>query len=613
MVEHCHGVAGVESSNLSIPTIFYPRVVSLPYLNCIGHFMSKKSQIKRRSAPESVVLTVPNPILKRIFTARGIVDDTQLDYRLAAMLKPTLYGLDAACLLLEQALRESWSILMVGDFDADGATSTAVAIRALRGMGAAKVDYLVPNRFDYGYGLSPEIVEVAAKMQPQLIITVDNGISSIAGVAKAAEYGIPVLVTDHHLPGEELPQAAVIINPNLVNDDFASKNLAGVGVVFYLLAALRSHLRECGWFVEQSLPEFNIAGLLDLVALGTVADVVALDYNNRILVDQGIKRIRSGKCVAGLSALIEVGKRNAQKLVASDLGFAVGPRLNAAGRLEDISIGIECLLTDDASRAQQLAQQLDEINHERRYIEQEMKLEAFSEMERLEAKLKQVALPAGLCLYKQDWHQGVVGILASRVKDKYHRPVIVFADEGNGMIKGSARSVQGVHIRDALEYVSSQKPGLIGKFGGHAMAAGLSMPQTNLNTFKAAFADYVQQQLGDQVGLKQVLTDGELGAGQFSMELASDIRQSGPWGQAFPEPLFDGVFKVLDKRVLKDAHLKMTLEHGSGEVFDAIAFNERGEWITSAVQHIRIAYKLDINEFRGRKSIQLMVDYLEAV
>ena len=573
--------------------------------------MPKPSQIKHRPIPNNSSLAINNPVLQRIFTARGITDNAQLDYRLATMLKPTLHGLGAACELLEKALRESWSILIVGDFDADGATSTAVIIRALRAMGAAKVDYLVPNRFEYGYGLSPEIVEVAAKMQPQLIITVDNGISSIAGVAKAGQYGIPVLVTDHHLPGEELPQAAVIVNPNLANDDFESKNLAGVGVVFYLMAALRSHLRQCGWFAERSLPEFNVATLLDLVALGTVADVVALDYNNRILVAQGLKRIRAGHCVAGLSALIEVGKRNAQQLVASDLGFAVGPRLNAAGRLEDISIGIECLLTDDASRAQQLAQQLDEINHERRHIEQEMKLEAFAEMERLEAKLKQVALPAGLCLYKPEWHQGVVGILASRVKDKYHRPVIVFADEGNGMIKGSARSVQGLHIRDALEYVSSQNPGLIGKFGGHAMAAGLSLPQENLASFKRAFADYVQQQMGEQVGLKQVLTDGELDAGQFSMSLADEIRKSGPWGQQFPEPLFDGVFKILDKRVLKDAHLKMTLEHDSGEVFDAIAFNERGEWITSAVQHIRIAYKLDINEFRGRKSIQLMVDYLE--
>ena len=575
--------------------------------------MSKKSKIRHRLVPDAVALTVSNPILNRIFAARAITEDAQLNYHLVAMLKPTLYGLAEACQLLEKALCESWSILIVGDFDADGATSTAVAIRALRGMGATKVDYLVPNRFEYGYGLSPEIVDVAAKMKPQLIITVDNGISSIEGVAKAAEHGILVLVTDHHLPGKELPQAEVIVNPNLANDDFASKNLAGVGVIFYLMAALRSHLRECGWFVEQGLPEFNIATLLDLVALGTVADVVALDYNNRILVDQGIKRIRSGKCVTGLSALMEVGKCNAQKLVASDLGFIIGPRLNAAGRLEDISIGIECLLTDDISQAQQLAQQLDKINHERRHIEQEMKLEAFAEMERIETKLKQVALPAGLCLYKQDWHQGVVGILASRVKDKYQRPVIVFANEGDGIIKGSGRSVQGVHIRDALEYLSSQNPGLIGKFGGHAMAAGLSMKQENLKIFKVAFADYVKNQLGDKVGFQQVLTDGELDAGQFTMELADDIRQSGPWGQAFPEPLFDGVFKILDKRVLKDAHLKMTLEHDGGEVFDAIAFNERGEWITSAVKYIRIAYKLDINEFRGRKSVQLMVDYLEAV
>lgn len=552
-----------------------------------------------------------HPVLQRVFAARGITDSEQLDYRLAAMHKPTLKGLDGACQLLEQALREQWFILIVGDFDADGATSTAVAIRALRAMGAAKVDYLVPNRFEYGYGLSPEIVDVAAKMQPQLIITVDNGISSIAGVQRATEHGIPVLVTDHHLPGAELPAAAVIVNPNLKGDEFPSKNLAGVGVIFYLMAALRAHLRQCGWFAEQGLAEFNIAMLLDLVALGTVADVVPLDYNNRILIDQGIKRIKSGQCIAGISALAEVGNRKLQNLVASDMGFAIAPRLNAAGRLEDISVGIECLLTDDAGRALQLAQQLDQINHERRHIEQEMKLEAFAELERIEANLKNQPMPAGISLYKDDWHQGVVGILASRIKDKYHRPTIIFADEGDGVVKGSARSVQGLHIRDVLESISSAQPNLINKFGGHAMAAGLSLPKANLNNFKQAFADCVQQQLGESVGQKTIYSDGELSGSDCSMGLAEQIRQSGPWGQNFPEPLFDGVFKIIDKRVLKDAHLKMTLEHKDGEIFDAIAFNERGEWITSRVQHIRIVYRLDINEFRGRKSVQLMVDFIE--
>lgn len=575
--------------------------------------MSQK--IQRRTVSESIGLanSTLHPVVQRIFAARGIQSESELDYRLAAMHKPTLSGLGEACNLLEKALREQWFVLIVGDFDADGATSTAVAIRALKAMGISKVDYLVPNRFEYGYGLSPEIVDVAAQKQPQLIITVDNGISSIAGVAKAKEYGIPVLVTDHHLPAEQLPDAEVIVNPNLRGDEFPSKNLAGVGVVFYLMAALRAHLRQCGWFSEQGIQEFNIASLLDLVALGTVADVVPLDYNNRILVDQGIKRIKSGQCIAGISALMEVGNRKLQNIVASDMGFAVAPRLNAAGRLEDISVGIECLLTDDSSRALQLAQQLDQINHERRHIEQEMKLEAFDELERIEANLKNQPMPAGLSLYKDDWHQGVVGILASRIKDKYHRPTIIFADEGEGMIKGSARSVQGLHIRDALESISSQTPNLISKFGGHAMAAGLSLPKAKLNEFKAAFSDHVQQQLGAQVGQKIILTDGELNGTECSMGMADQIRKLGPWGQSFPEPLFDGVFKILDKRVLKDAHLKMTLEHKDGEVFDAIAFNERGEWITSAVQHIRIVYRLDINEFRGRKSVQLMVEYLQAV
>ncbi len=553
-----------------------------------------------------------HPVVQRVLLARGIRSEAELDYRLAALHKPSLSGLSVACELLERALREQWFILIVGDFDADGATSTALAIRALQAMGAARVDYLVPNRFDYGYGLSAEIVDVAAQRQPQLIITVDNGISSIAGVARAAAHGIPVLITDHHLPASELPEAAAIINPNLRGDEFPSKHLAGVGVVFYLLAALRAHLRQCGWFAEQGLQELNIASLLDLVALGTVADVVPLDYNNRILVEQGMRRIRSGQCVAGLSALMMVSQRKPAQAVAADMGFGVAPRLNAAGRLEDISVGIECLLTDDADRALQLAQQLDEINHARRHIEQEMKQEAFAELERIEARLDKQPMPAGLSLYKRDWHQGVVGILAARIKEKYHRPTIVFANAGEGVLKGSARSVPGLHIRDVLEAISSQQPGLIDKFGGHAMAAGLSLAEAKLDTFKQAFAAQVQQQLGDSVGQARILTDGELSGADCSLALAEQLRQLGPWGQGFSEPLFDGVFKVLDKRVLKDAHLKLTLQHRDGEIVDAIAFNQRGEWLTSAVQHIRIAYRLGINEWRGRKSVQLMVEHCEA-
>lgn len=574
--------------------------------------MSIRSKIKRRHISQINSLDGSlHPVLQRVYAARGVESGAQLNYSLSAMLAAQMSGIEAACDLLAQTLRAEKLILVVGDFDADGATSTAVMLRALRMMGAARVDYLVPNRFDYGYGLSPEIVDVAAAREPALIVTVDNGISSLAGVDRANSLGIPVLVTDHHLPGEQLPAAAAIVNPNLNNDPFPSKSLAGVGVAFYLMAALRGHLRATDWFAEQGLQEPNLAELLDLVALGTVADVVPLDHNNRILVDQGLKRIRAGKCVPGISALLEVGKRRREKIVASDLGFAVAPRLNAAGRLEDISLGIECLLSDDSSRALELAQQLDQINHERRQIEQEMKQQAFAELEKLEASLERQAVPAGLCLYREDWHQGVVGILASRIKDRFHRPVIVFADEGNGQIKGSARSVQGVHIRDALEHISTRNPGLISKFGGHAMAAGLSMPLASLKPFREAFADYVEQQLGETVGEKVIYSDGELPADQLGIQLAELLTQAGPWGQSFPEPLFDGVFRLLDRRIVGEHHLKMTLEHPAGKALDAIAFNETGQWMNSQTRMVRIVYKLDVNEFRGQRSVQLMVEHIE--
>ena len=554
------------------------------------------------------------PLLARIYAARGIVSDEALDRSLAKLLPFTeLLGIDAAVDLLVQALREQQRILIIGDFDADGATSSALAVRALRTMGATQVDYRVPNRFEYGYGLTPEIVAAVAENKPDLLITVDNGISSIDGVAAAKALGMRVLVTDHHLPGDALPAADAIVNPNQPGDSFPAKSLAGVGVIFYVMLALRARLREAGWFAEQQIAEPKLANLLDLVALGTVADVVPLEHNNRILVAQGLARIRRGQCCPGISALIRVAKRRQQDLVAADLGFALGPRLNAAGRLEDMALGIECLLADDPDAALRLAQRLDELNRERREIEAEMKAEAMVILDAMELA-EDAELPVGLCLFEPHWHPGVIGILASRVKDRLHRPVIVFAETGADEIKGSARSVPGLHIRDALDAVAKRHPDLLSKFGGHAMAAGLSLARGDFLRFSHAFDREVRRHL-DPVDLRrELLSDGELQASELNLQLAESLRAAGPWGQGFAEPLFDGVFELVHRRIVGECHLKLVLRSpGGGQIIDAIAFNTvDDDWPADTTQ-VELAYRLDVNEYNGRRSAQLLVEHIQGV
>ena len=542
---------------------------------------------------------------------RDVSAGRELEYSLRHLAPvQALKGIDQAVAVLQGALENRVSILVIGDFDVDGATSTALAVRALRLMGAVEVDYLVPNRFTCGYGLTPEIVKIAAERKPGLIITVDNGISSVAGVDAANARGIPVLITDHHLPGEQLPAAAAIVNPNQPGDSFPSKNLAGVGVIFYLMLALRARLRETGWFASQGLDEPNLAELLDLVALGTVADVVPLDYNNRILVAQGLARIRSGRCCAGIQAIIEVAGRQQSGLVAADLGFAVGPRLNAAGRLDDMSLGIECLLADSLAESRGLAGRLDGLNRERRAIENEMKSEALVIVDELHMD-ESADLPVGLCLFSENWHQGVIGILASRIKERLHRPVIAFAPGEGDELKGSARSVPGLHIRDALDAVAARHPDLLRKFGGHAMAAGLTLHREHLEPFRHAFDEEVCRHLAVEDLYGRIYSDGELQPGQMNMELAELIRSSGPWGQGFPEPVFDGVFDVVQRRIVGERHLKLVLKLPQGEdEFDAIAFNTVDSDWPEGVNRVQVAYRLDVNEFRNRRTLQLMLEHI---
>ncbi|WP_241087403.1 single-stranded-DNA-specific exonuclease RecJ [Candidatus Vondammii sp. HM_W22] len=553
-----------------------------------------------------------HPVLRRIYALRGLTSSKELDMGLEQMLTPdNLGGTKEAAILLFSAIKEGKKIIIVADFDADGATSCALAIKALRAMGAQQVDYLVPNRFEYGYGLTPEIVEEALKRKPDLLVTVDNGISSIQGVKRAKAAGMQVLITDHHLPGRTLPDADVIVNPNNPGESFSSKNLAGVGVIFYLMVALRKLLRSEAWFKQKGIQEPNLAALLDLVALGTVADVVPLDHNNRILVYQGLQRIRSGHCCEGIKALFERSGRNLQRVVASDLGFAIGPRLNAAGRLDDMSIGIECLLTEDATVAFELARSLDELNRERRQIENEMRQQAVGDIETL---IPDGDLPFGLAIFREDWHQGVIGILAARIRERFHRPVIAFAPAEEGMIKGSARSIPGLHIRDALDAIATRYPELLEKFGGHAMAAGLSLRRTDFDAFKDQFDAQVRESI-DAEGLNGViLSDGALDCRDLSFQLAELLRSSGPWGQGFPEPLFDGVFRIVSLRVVGERHLKMVLEpEDGGQRVDAIAFNQVENQSGNGNEKLHIAYRLDINEFRGTRKLQLIVEHFEKV
>lgn len=571
-----------------------------------------KKRIVRRGAGE--IESLPgelHPILRRVYAARRVSAVTELE-RTLDKLHPyaALKGINAGTALLVDTLEAGRRIMIVADFDADGATSCAVAVRALRALGAAHVDFVVPNRFEYGYGLTPEIVAVAAQRQPDVLITVDNGISSHAGVAAARERGMRVLVTDHHLAAATLPEADAIVNPNQPGCTFPSKCLAGVGVIFYVMLALRAALRESGWFAGRGIKEANLAQWLDLVALGTVADVVPLDHNNRILVSQGIARIRAGQCGAGIQAILEVAGRKRETVAAADMGFAVGPRLNAAGRLEDMSLGIDCLLTDDLGRAREMAAQLDALNRERRHIENQMQVEAWQGLqERLAAA--EGDLPTGLCLYEEGWHQGVIGILASRIKDKLHRPVIAFAADGRDL-KGSARSVPGLHIRDALDEIAARHPGLVSKFGGHAMAAGLTLPRENLAAFRAAFDEVARAHLAPEDLQGIIYSDGELGAEHICVELAEQLRNGGPWGQGFPEPMFDGSFDVVERRVVGERHLKMILRTPcAGRVCEAISFNGVEPYHDLAGGRVRVAYKLDVNEYRGQRSAQLLVEHVE--
>lgn len=553
-----------------------------------------------------------HPVILRILTARGISAPEDLALDLHAMLPPTgLSGIDKAAVLVAEAVMQGKRILIVGDFDADGATGTAVAILSLRAMACEQLDFRVPNRFEFGYGLSVALVNTLSDDPPDLLITVDSGISCNEGVARAQELGCQVIVTDHHLPGELIPGADAIVNPNCPGDAFPSKSMAGVGVIFYLMTVVRRVLRDNGWFTGRR-KEPNLAQFLDLVALGTVADLVPLDHNNRVLVRQGLERIRRGMARPGLMALLRLGKRDYRYAKAADLGFAVGPRLNAAGRLEDMSTGIRCLISSDSNDATSMAGELDELNQKRKGIQEKMQAEAMQQLGTLLESFKDQALPQALCLYDKNWHQGIVGLVASRVKDAVHRPVIAFAPEADGatLLKGSARSVRGLHIRDVLAYVDSQEPGLIQAFGGHAMAAGLTLEAKNLESFKLALGLAVDVVLGGESLTQEILTDGELPAADINLEMATLIEGLGPWGQRFAEPLFDGRFEVLDHRIVGGSHLKMIVRPIDGsEAVDAIAFNRLPQDLPQSGP-VRLLYRLDINRWQGREECQLMVDYI---
>jgi len=568
-------------------------------------------RVLRRALPELDALAADlHPVLARVYAARQVRSTRELDHSLERLLPPHgLKDIERAAALLAEAVTNQKRILIVADFDADGATSCALAVRALRAMGATDVRYVVPNRFEYGYGLTPEIVALAAEQEPDLIITVDNGISSVEGVRAARARGIRVLITDHHLPGATLPEADAIVNPNQPGDDFPSKHLAGVGVAFYLMLALRARLRASNWFAQRNIPDPNLARLLDLVALGTVADVVPLDHNNRILVAQGLARIGAGQCVEGIRALLRVAGRREGGIGAADLGFCVAPRLNAAGRLTDMVLGIKCLLTDDPDAAWGMAQELDRLNRERRAIEAEMQEQARAALAKLHLDDR---LPRGLCLFDESWHQGVIGILAARIKDRLHRPVIAFAPAGGDEIKGSARSVAGLHIRDALDACAARHPELLQKFGGHAMAAGLSLRRTDFAAFCAAFDAEVCRHLDEADLHGRLWTDGELAADDLVLDFAETLRHAGPWGQGFPEPLFDGRFEVVGTRVVGEKHLKLTLRHPQGKLVDAIAFNQ-AKSKTAGGQQLHAAYRLAVNEYQGSRRVQLIVEQLTPV
>ena len=556
-------------------------------------------------------------LLHRVFSMRGINDPAELSCSLKKLHPISLLkGVETATNIIVESIKNQNNILIIGDFDADGATSTALAVRAFRAMGHKQIDYLVPNRFEYGYGLTPEIVDEAQKFSPDLIITVDNGISSVKGVERAKTLGYQVIITDHHLPGRDTPQADAIVNPNQKGDDFPSKNLAGVGVIFYLMLAVKSALQKQNYFDDKKLSEPSLTNLLDLVALGTVADVVPLDQNNRILVEQGLRRMRAGSACAGIQALFSIAKRNIRNAISTDLGFACGPRLNAAGRLEDMSLGIECLLSDDLNTAMNLASALDDLNIERRSIEEKMKAEALSLLEDLDDDRLSGDLPPVICLYQEGWHQGVIGILAARVRERYNRPAIIFAsaDTQKDEIKASARSIPGIHIRDMLDEAAASNPGLIEKFGGHAMAAGLSLDTSRFDEFKKAICDVVEKNTDKETFKEIHHSDGELESNHFDLKSANELRFALPWGQHFPAPVFDNRFTIINKRLLKNAHYKLLLrpldEDGKQRTVAAIAFNVDIECWPEEGQEVHLLYRLDVNEYQGDSSLQLMIEKL---
>ncbi len=577
--------------------------------------MAGEGPIIRRRSAAAPLLDGLHPVVARVMAARGVTASTELDPSLSGLPTPAMADLEAATGRLEAALRAGERILVVGDFDADGATSVALAVRALRAFGCTAVDYLVPNRFEYGYGLTPELVEPAAERGPGLIVTVDNGISSHAGVAAAAAHGIDTIVTDHHLSSETLPPAVAVINPNRADCPFPAKALAGVGVVFYLMAALRARLEAAGWFAERAAGAPSMAPLLDLVALGTVADVVRLERCNRILVEQGLRRIRGGHACAGIHALLEAARRNPETTTSGDMGYAVAPRLNAAGRLTDMDVGIQALLTDDPGVAADLAQRLDALNGERRAIEAQMREQADAELERLRATLAEdQALPPGLVLHDERWHQGVIGILAGRVREAVHRPTVVFAGAGDGWLKGSARSIADLHVRDILAAVDARRPGLIERFGGHAMAAGLALGAERLDEFRDCFAEEVARALGGVAPLREIATDGPLAATELDLQTAEALAAAGPWGPGFPEPVFDGRFRILEARVVGECHLKLRVvpADADGPVVDAIRFNADTATRADPGERADLVYRLEVNEYRGRRNPQLVVEHLSA-
>lgn len=566
--------------------------------------------IMRRDVSDAPLASHLHPVLDRIYRGRNVHDIDELENSLKGLIHfNQLKGVEQAADILATIIANNKRLIIVGDFDADGATSTALCILALRMMGFANVDYLVPNRFDFGYGLSVPIVDVAKQKGAEAIITVDNGIACIDGVSHAKALGMSVIVTDHHLPAQTLPPADAIVNPNQPGCDFPSKNLAGVGVAFYLMLALKSQLQKRSYFTEKAIAPPNLASLLDIVAVGTVADVVVLDKNNRILVHQGLQRIRAGQCRPGIKALVDVANRDHGLLTSTDLGFVIGPRLNAAGRLDDMSQGIACLLEDDTLQARMIASELDALNRERREIETGMKAQAEKVLAAL--NFTEENAPAALVVYQADFHQGVIGIVAGRLKEKYLKPVIAFAHQDDEIIKGSARSIPGVHIRDVLEQVNTQFPGVIDKFGGHAMAAGLSLPVAKLDIFTRAFEQIAKQHMDKLEGSQVLLSDGPLSRDELSLPFAHLLRQAGPFGQGFESPLFDGEFAIVNQRLVGEKHLKLVLKDDSGQEIDAIAFNiDIHIWPNAMIKRVHLAYRLDVNVFRGQETVQLIVEQI---